>query len=142
MRTNTRGRAPGRRRRLGLLALLCLPLWPGCDESLTGPSGLEVVTFQVVGEQFRVRLTTDDQLRAAQAAQAGGRASIPVGRIVAGADVNTGWSWHLEDVSFAEATIEVCDGLPSHVERAGGPAFARGTYCPWSARVIDIRTLR
>jgi hypothetical protein len=99
----------------------------GCDESPTAPSGVAVVTFQVVNEQFRVRLATADQLQAAQAAQAGGRARIPVGRIVSGAEVNTGWSWHLEDVSFAEATIEVCDGLPSHVERAGGPPFAQGT---------------
>jgi hypothetical protein len=121
------------------LMLASLAAAAGCDESLTGPSGVAVVTFQVVDEQFRVRLTTADQLRAAQAAQAGGRARIPVGRIVSGTDVNTGWSWHLEDVSFAEATIEVCDGLPSHVERAGGPAFAQGTYCPWSARIIAVQ---
>ena len=132
--------APGRRTGPGLLALLCLPVWPGCDESPTGPSGVAVVTFQVVAEQFRVRLTTEEQLRAARAAQAGGRAQIPVGRIVTGSEVNTGWSWHLEDLTFAEAAIEVCDGLPSHVERAGGPAFAQGTYCPWSARVVDIQT--
>jgi hypothetical protein len=52
--------------------------------------------------------------------------------------VNTGWSWHLVDITFAEAAIEVCDGLPSHVEREG-PSFANGQYCPWSARVIDIK---
>jgi hypothetical protein len=121
------------------LVLAGLTAVAGCDESPTGPSGVAVVTFQVVNEQFRVRLTTTDQLRAAQAAQAGGRARIPVGRIVGGSEVNTGWSWHLEDVSFAEATIEVCDGLPSHVERAGGPPFAQGTYCPWSARIIAIQ---
>jgi hypothetical protein len=62
-----------------------------------------------------------------------------VGRIVTGTEVNIGWSWHLEDVSFAEATVEVCDGLPSHVERAGGPPFAQGTYCPWSARIVAIQ---
>lgn len=112
------------------------------DDSPTAPTAVAVVTFDVVGERFRVRLTSDEQLEAARAAQAGGRASIPVGRIVAGADVNVPWSWHLEDVSFAEAAIEVCDGLPSHVEDAGGPAFATGTYCPWSARVVNIATPR
>ena len=140
MKTPLGVRAPQRRTGLGLLVLLCLGVWPGCDESPTSPSGVAVVTFQVVAEQFRVRLTTEDQLQAARAAQAGGRAQIPVGRIVAGAGLNTGWSWHLEDLTFAEVAIEVCDGLPSHVERAGGPAFAQGTYCPWSARVVDIRT--
>jgi hypothetical protein len=124
-----------------VMATACLGL-AGCDEAPTGPSGLAVVTFQVVAEQFRVRLTSDDQLRAARAAQSGGRARIPVGRIVAGTDVNAGWSWHLEDVTFAEVTTEVCDGLPSHVERAGGPPFANGQYCPWSAQVIDIQTSR
>jgi hypothetical protein len=96
------------------------------------------VTFRVGSESFRVRLVTPDQVRAAEAARAGGSASIPVGRIVAGTDVNTGWSWHLVDVSFAEAAIELCDGLPSFVEREG-PRYANGQYCPWGARVVDIQ---
>lgn len=123
-------------------AVLCATAVAGCNRSPTGPSGVAVVTFQVVDEQFRVQVTTAEQLRAAESAQAGGRARIPIGRIVAGTQVNTGWSWHLEDLAFAEATIELCDGLPSHVERAGGPAFAQGQYCPWSARVIDIQASR
>ena len=123
------------------LVLAGLAAVAGCDESLTGPSGVAVVTFQVVNEQFRVRLTTDEQLRAAQAAQAGGRARIPVGRIVRGTEVNTGWSWHLADVSFAEATIELCDGLPSHVQR-DGVRFGGGRYCPWGARVLAVDPVR
>jgi hypothetical protein len=47
------------------------------------------------------------------------------------------WSWHLEDVEFAEVTIELCDGRPSDVERAG-TAFGGGRYCPWSAAVVRI----
>ncbi|MGD9905073.1 MAG: hypothetical protein AB7U83_16525 [Vicinamibacterales bacterium] len=130
-------------RSIGALGTAVAIVAPGCDASSpTAPSGVAVVTFQVVNEQFRVRLTTEDQLRAAQAAQAGGQATIPVGRIVAGAEVNTGWSWHLEDVTFAEVAIEVCDGLPSHVEQAGGPGYALGWYCPWGARVLEIRTTR
>jgi hypothetical protein len=122
-------------RTLGALALtLCLN---GCDETPTAPSSEAIVTFRVVSETFRVLLTSPDQLAAAQAAQAGGRARIPVGRIVSGTQVNTGWSWHLEDVTFAEVTIEVCDGLPSHVEREG-TQFAAGSYCPWSAVIIRI----
>ena len=37
----------------------------------------------------------------------GGREKIPTGRIVAGTQVNTGWTWHLEGVTFAEVTIEL-----------------------------------
>jgi hypothetical protein len=103
----------------------------------TGPSEDAVVTFRVVDETFRVRLTDAAQIEAARRAQAGGPARIPNGRIVAGTSVNTGWSWHLEDVAFAELTIEVCDGRPSDVERAG-VQFGGGRYCPWSAEVTSI----
>jgi len=116
---------------LGLLAASC-----GSD-SPTSPSTMATVTLAVGSETFRVALTTPEQIAAARAAQAGGRARIPNGRIVAGTQVNTGWTWHLEDVAFAEATIELCDGRPSDVERQG-PAFGGGRFCPWSATVIRI----
>jgi hypothetical protein len=130
--------APARRLSLAFaLALACA--LAACDESSpTSPGSSAVVTFRVVRETFRVRLTTAEQIAAAEAARAGGPARIPVGRIRAGADVNVGWSWHLEDVGFAEATIEVCDGLPSHVE-AAGVGYANGQYCPWAAEITDIR---
>jgi hypothetical protein len=112
---------------------------PACDEkSPTSPGSTAVVTFRVVRETFRVRLISEEQIAAAEAARAGGPARIPVGRLRAGADVNVGWSWRLEDVSFAEAAIELCDGLPSHVE-AAGVTYANGSYCPWGAEVTDIR---
>jgi len=116
---------------LGLLAASC-----GSDAP-TSPSTMATVTLAVGSETFRVALTTPEQVAAARAAQAGGRARIPNGRIVAGTQVNTGWTWHLEDVAFAEATIELCDGRPSDVERQG-PAFGGGRFCPWSATVIRI----
>jgi hypothetical protein len=109
-----------------------------CGDNMTQPSGPAIVTFRVVDETFRVRLTTAAQVEAARAAMSGGRARIPNGRIVAGTDVNTGWSWHLEDVEFAEFTIELCDGRPSDVEREG-VRFGGGRYCPWSAVVVEIR---
>ena len=116
---------------LGLLAASC-----GSD-SPTPPSTMATVTLAVGSEIFRVALTTPEQVAAARAAQAGGRARSPNGRIVAGTQVNTGWTWHLEDVAFAEATIELCDGRPSDVERQG-PAFGGGRFCPWRATVIRI----
>jgi hypothetical protein len=109
-----------------------------CDDSPTAPTDSAIVTFQVADETFKVRLTTKEQVEAAKAAQSGGPAQIPNGRIVTGTDVNLGFSWHLVDVSFAEATIEVCDGRPSDVER-GGVNFGGGRYCPWSARILAIR---
>jgi hypothetical protein len=96
-----------------------------------------VATIGVQDETFRVALTSADQVAAARAAQGGGPARIPSGRIVSGTQVNTGWSWHLEDVEFAEITIELCDGRPSDVEREG-VAFGGGRFCPWSATVLRV----
>ncbi len=109
----------------------------GCDESPTSPSDSAVVTIGVGDETFRVRLVSREQIDAARAAQNGGAARIPNGRIVPGTEVNVNWSWHLEDVEFVETTIELCDGRPSDVEREG-PAFGGGRFCPWSARVLAI----
>lgn len=108
------------------------------DDSPTAPSEGAIVTFRVENETYRVHLTTDDQIRGAELALGNGPAKIPNGRLVAGEDVNEGYSWHVVDVTFAEATIELCDGLPSEVQRAGGVNFGGGRYCPWSARVVSI----
>ena len=118
-------------------AIVFAALCAGCDDPSPGPSQGAIVTFSVAGERFRVMLTTDEQIAAARAAQAGGRARIPNGRIVSGTEVNTGWTWHLDEVAFAEAAIELCDGRPSDVERQG-TSFGGGRYCPWSATIVDI----
>jgi hypothetical protein len=94
-------------RRLVSIALASLALSAGCGSDATGSSARATVTFAVVNETFRVALTTDEQLEAARAAQAGGSARIPVGRIISGTKLNSGWSWHLEDVTFAETAIEL-----------------------------------
>jgi hypothetical protein len=108
------------------------------DDSPTSPTDSAIVTFRVSDETFKVRLTTKEQVDAAIAAKNGGRANIPGGRLVAGTEVNTGWSWHLEDVGFAEASIELCDGRPSYVEQQG-VSFGGGRFCPWSARIVSIQ---
>lgn len=110
----------------------------GCnDDSPTAPSEGAIATFRVGSETYRVHLTTDEQIRGAELALGSGPAKIPNGRLVTGEDVNDGYSWHVVDVTFAEATIELCDGLPSEVQRSG-VNFGGGRYCPWSARVVSI----
>jgi hypothetical protein len=127
------------RRRLSFLGLVIMaaPLSVGCHRTPASPSTGAVVTLRVADEVFRIWLGDTGTIEAARRAQAGGPARIPSGRIVAGTQVNTGWSWHLEEVSFAEATIELCDGRPSDVERRS-TTFGGGRYCPWQARVIQI----
>lgn len=107
------------------------------DDNPNAPSEGAVATFRVVNETFRVHLTTPEQIRGAELGLGNGPAKIPNGRIVTGTDVNEGYNWHLVDVTFAEATIELCDGLPSDVQRAG-VNFGGGRFCPWSARVLSI----
>ena len=120
------------------VAVLCLSiLAAGCRNSPTSPSDSAVVTFSVASETFRAQVVGERQIEAARAAQAGGPAGIPNGRIVAGTAVNTGWSWHLEDLEFVEVSIELCDGRPSDVERQGSQ-FGGGRFCPWNARVLAI----
>jgi hypothetical protein len=98
-----------------------------------------VVTFSVVGEEYRILLTDPADIAIAEQLLAGEEApSIPNGLIVRGTSgVNDGWSWSIdpESVEFADMTIEVCDGLPSHVEDG---TLAGDRYCPWSAEVVAI----
>lgn len=119
---------------LGLLLSLSASSCGGAD---TAPSPTRTATIRVADETFRVALTTADQVAAAEAAKAGRGPRIPNGRIVAGTGVNTGWTWHLVDVEFADATIELCDGRPSDVEKAG-PSYGGGRYCPWGATITAI----
>ena len=121
----------------GGLAILTCSLALGCGAGPASPTRAAIVTFQVADELFRVRLVGGDQISAAVRAQAGSGGRIPNGRIVDGTEVNSGWSWHLVDVSFAEVTIELCDGRPSDVEKAG-VNFGGGRFCPWTARVLSI----
>jgi hypothetical protein len=42
---------------------------------------------------------------------------------------------HPADIEFADMTTEVCDGLPSDVEKH---AITSDRYCPWAAKVIAV----
>jgi hypothetical protein len=120
-----------------LTAVAFTTICAGCDGSPSGPSPHAIVTFSVIDERFRVSLTNAEVIAAARSAQAGGPARIPIGRVVPGTQANTAWSWHLEDVAFAESTTELCDGRPSDVEREG-TSFGGGRFCPWMATIVDI----
>ena len=109
----------------------------GCGGDSNAPSPARTATVQVSGETYRIALTTPELVAAAEAAKAGTGPRIPNGRIVMGTDVNTGWTWHVEDVQFADVTIELCDGRPSDVER-DGTRFGGGRFCPWGAKVTAI----
>ncbi len=103
------------------------------------PEGSVIVTFQVEAEQFKVLLTDPVDVAIAAALLAGDEApTIPNGLIVRdGPGVNAPWSWHLDpdSIEFADVTVEVCDGLPSHVEER---TLTSDRYCPWGAVVTAV----
>jgi len=106
-----------------------------------------LVTFDVLGESYKVFITNEDTIEQVFAVQRGdSQATIPSGRLVEGTVFyNEPWSWHIdsEDIHMAEFTIELCDGLPSHVEAALD--YWLNTvkrFCPWHAEIVQIEDFR
>lgn len=99
-----------------------------------------IVTFRVAGtEQYKIRLTDPADIEVARRLLADQDAPhIPNGVVVRGSPgVNVGYSWHIdpETLEFADVATEVCDGLPSYVEKG---LITSDRYCPWSAELIAI----
>ena len=122
------------------LLLLALPLLliAGCAPTTSAHDPIAV--FEVAGQEtYMVELATPELVQHAQDLLDGKDvAAIPLGTVVRNdPGVNTGWSWHIDPASleFADQTIEVCDGLPSYVEDG---TVTSDTYCPWSAKIVDI----
>ena len=72
----------------------------------------------------------------------GGARQIPIfGTLLDGGACDPQWTWHVDpaNVAFADAAIELCDGLPSHVEADKNYWIKTvGTFCPWSAVVTAV----
>ena len=125
-----------------ILILFSLAWLTACAPSATEVPQKEgvVVTFRVAdGEEYKIRLTDPGDIEIARKLLAGEEApNIPNGVVVRGdPDVNVGYTWHIdpESLEFADFTVEVCDGLPSDVEKG---IITSDRYCPWSAEVIAI----
>lgn len=101
-----------------------------------------IATFEVQGEQFRVRVENEATIEQVRALEAGeSTASIPNGRVLHGSDGNEPWSWHLDpnDIEMAEVAIELCDGTPSHVEDdLDYWVDTVQRFCPWTATLVDV----
>lgn len=106
-----------------------------------------LVTFDVQGEQYSIFITNEETIDQVYALRAGeSNASIPSGKLLRGqVSYNEPWSWHIdsEDIEMAEFTIELCDGLPSHVEEnLDYWVDTVGRFCPWSAELVSIKDYR
>ena len=121
---------------LAVAAVATALLLAGCAPAHKNP----VATFEVAGvETYKIELDTPALVKHAEQLLKGENvAAIPLGRVVRDSPgVNKPWSWHIDPktLEFAQVTIEVCDGLPSHVEDG---TITSKDYCPWSAKVIKI----
>ena len=132
---------------VALSVMLCATL-AGCSGSGTRPPQPVSRDFvvRVVDERFVIRLFKPQQIAMARAILSGQEGQkIIAGTLAPGSDgynrdpvTGRTWSWHLvpETIEFADAAIELCDGLPSHIEN--DQAYWLGTvrsFCPWSSRL-------
>ena len=118
-----------------VLAAITMVSLAGCV-----PSDKTVVTFEVAEQgTYKIELITPEQIEHVRELMAGSEEGrIPVGTIVRDdPSVNAPWSWHIDPTTleFADATIEVCDGLPEYVEDG---TLTSDTYCPWLAVPIKL----
>lgn len=114
------------------------------EPALTG--GI-LATFKVIEEQYSIFVTNKDTIEQIYALQRGeSNAGIPIGRVLRGAvSYNKPWNWHIdsEEISMTEMTVEVSDGLPSHVENDIAYWVDNVRYfSPWGAELIDIKDYR
>lgn len=94
----------------------------------------------VAGERFIVYVTDSEAIRLAEENLRGLNNMFPTGRLARGdGGFNKPWSWHLvpRSVRMVEVSIELCDGLPSHVEGDLDYWLENvGQYCPWGGRIV------
>ncbi len=69
---------------------------------------------------------------------------MPIGPLAPGdGGVNVGYRWHVTELSFADFTMELCDGTVRMVDQ--NPRYwirTVGSFCPWSGRVVALEPLR
>jgi aldose sugar dehydrogenase len=112
------------------------------DCAAASPSGGAIVSFRIVNESLATWITDDPFIDRAKQHLANGTHQVPIfNKLLDGRSIDPQWTWHVDpqDVAFADAAIEVCDGLPSHVE--GNKTYwlqTVGSYCPWSAVVTAV----
>jgi hypothetical protein len=130
-----------------ILLISLFSLSSSCSTPEATLSGGILVTFDVLGEEYRIFVKNEETIADILALEKGeSQAKIPNGKLVGESiSYNNPWSWHIDpyDIEMAEFTIEVCDGLPSDVENdLNYWVNTLGRFCPWSAVLVEIRDYR
>ena len=105
-------------------------------------TGGALVSFSIQMQTLAVWVTDAAFIDRAKEILGGAPRQIPVfNTLVNGGACDLQWTWHPDpaDVTFAQAAIELCDGLPSHVEADKDYWIGTvGAFCPWSAVVTAV----
>lgn len=104
-----------------------------------------VATIQTADGQYRAVIRDPVMVEKARVELAGGEdAGVPIGPLAWGSGgVNRGHRWHVTELSFADVTIELCDGTARMVDQDPRYWIRKvGYFCPWSGRVIALTPLR
>ncbi len=93
------------------------------------------------GETFRIRIHDSEMIAEAERLVESDDQRVlnaPLRRGDGG--FNAPWSWHMDpdEITFADLTVEVCDGCPHMIEEDLDYWIDTvGRYCPWSTDVIE-----
>jgi hypothetical protein len=113
---------------------------PLCDDYTGGA----LITFDIVGQSLTVWITNAAFIAEAQSLLAAGEQKVPLfEEVIDGVGCDPQYTWHVdpEAASFADFTIELCDGTPSYLERNKATWIRQvGSYCPWSAIVTSVES--
>ena len=104
-----------------------------------------VATIQTHRGQYRAVISDPVSVQKAWAEMVSGEDfGVPVGRLAWGdGGVNVGHRWHVTEVTFADFTIELCDGTARMVDQNPGYWIRKvGYFCPWSGQVVGLEPLR
>ena len=104
-------------------------------------TGGAVIDFDIAGETLKVWITDDVFIDEAMNLLAAGKQRVAIFQLIDGRDCDPQWSWHVEpsNPKFADLAMELCDGLPSFVEKDKEYWLRNvGSFCPWTAKVMQV----
>ena len=126
--------------RLLALGLVAAAL-TSCSDAGTGVGSGATFVVVVGSEQFRVLIDDEQLITQARRMITGAEPQKIVNGELDNGDggFNTGYRWHMKPstVSFADLTIELCDGRPSDIE--SNLNYWINTvkrYCPWGGQIV------
>lgn len=103
--------------------------------------GGALITFNIAGETMTAWFTNTSFIDEALALETSGAMRTAMFQLVDGRDCDAQWSWHVDPLNakFSDLAMELCDGLPSFVEKDKDYWLHNvGSFCPWHTQVARV----